>query len=391
MPGLSTLFSHTRNRRGLFIIIYVTCLLILRNWVFGPVVKGLFGIYLLPGIMWILLAFMVTRFPGRRPAAKRRFRIFFYWLAFICGIIAIITFFASGMLVGFGRSPYDQSFKGIILNILSLGTMLAGMELGRSWLINTIFRKNAAAGVGLTALLFSLFWFSFNQIPVNKEGLEVIKFIGGTYLPALSENVLSSYLALMGGAAAAVIYRGILLAYHWFSPILPNLNWMTQAFLGTFAPVFSLAMVHQLYLGEAVKKRRLIETAESPMGWIVSSVISILVIWFSVGVFSIFPSVIISGSMSPVIKVGDVIVVKTVSAEEVEAGDIIQFREEKIRVAHRVIEVAEDERGLPVFITKGDANKQPDSEPVLPEQLVGKVIYVVPKIGWITIGIRSPG
>jgi hypothetical protein len=40
------------------------------------------------------------------------------------------------------------------------------------------------------------------------------------------------------------------------------------------------------------------------------------------------------------------------------------------------------------FITRGDANNT-DDPPVLASALEGKVVLTVPKIGWVTIGIRQ--
>ena len=126
-----------------------------------------------------------------------------------------------------------------------------------------------------------------------------------------------------------------------------------------------------------------------------ASAASVLLIWFAVGVFSIFPTVIVSGSMSPAIDIGDIVIVERIhpekSMEKVEIGDVIQFRDGGVKVTHRVIDIKEDERGLPLYITQGDDNPSPDSEPVEAEQFVGKVKTVVPKVGWATIWMRSPG
>jgi signal peptidase len=117
----------------------------------------------------------------------------------------------------------------------------------------------------------------------------------------------------------------------------------------------------------------------------------VLIIWFSVGVFSYFPTAIVSGSMSPEIGVGDVVIVKREPAGAIEVGDVIQFRDGDLRIAHRVVEIGEDEAGGKVFWTKGDANKNRDADPVLPEQVIGRVVYKIPKVGWVTIWARSRG
>ena len=55
---------------------------------------------------------------------------------------------------------------------------------------------------------------------------------------------------------------------------------------------------------------------------------------------------------------------------------------------HRVVEVHETEEST-FFITKGDANDAPDPLPVLPEQVNGKIIFRIPKIGWAAIVVKG--
>jgi signal peptidase len=371
-----------------FIIIYIYCLV---NFVLGRSLGGFWGNYGMPALLWAGVAFIVYKLPSRRAAAKLRFRKMLCWLAFLSAVAGIMAVYAGGLLEGFGKSPYDLSFRGILVNILYLGSMVAGMELSRAWFLNVFFRKRPVAGVVLTSLVYSFFWFSLNRVIGITEGLEAVKFIGSIYFPVLSENVLASYLAFQGGALPAIIYRGTLLAFRWFLPVLPDLSWITLALVGTFAPAFALILSHQLYMGESSRSRRKGGDTESPLGWFVTSGVCVLIIWFSVGVFSYFPTAIVSGSMSPEIGVGDVVIVKRETAGAVEVGDVIQFRDGDVNIAHRVVEIGEDEAGRKVFWTKGDANKNRDTDPVLPEQVIGKVVYTIPRVGWVTIWARSRG
>ena len=75
-------------------------------------------------------------------------------------------------------------------------------------------------------------------------------------------------------------------------------------------------------------------------------------------------------------------------ADVINEGDIIQFRKEKVTVMHRVVDIQETE-DLRFFITKGDANDEPDKDPVIPENVVGKLVLTIPKIGWASIVVKS--
>jgi signal peptidase I len=392
MPSLLDNALTARTKYGLLVITGLVALYLARNFVTGSMIGGFFGSYLLPFILWGLLALAIFYLlPKARSATRPRHRPMLNWAAFLSAMALIVAVYAVGLLEGYGRNPNEHSFLGAIIYIFYLGSMLVGMELSRAWLINFLFKKKPNLGIAFTGFMFTFFAFLPGRLASFETALEGAEFAGNIFLPALAENLLASMLAFLGGAVPAIIYRGTLLAYQWFAPVLPDLNWVIFALVGTFVPVFCMVMVYQLYQSEVLRVRS--REKESPFGWIATSVISVVMIWFAVGVFNIFPNVIISGSMLPKIDIGDIVIVQKVEPNQIKVGDVILFREieQKTRINHRVIEIRKDERGLPLFITKGDANQNPDSDPVIAEQLKGKVVYVVPKVGWITIMLRSPG
>lgn len=79
---------------------------------------------------------------------------------------------------------------------------------------------------------------------------------------------------------------------------------------------------------------------------------------------------ILSGSMSPVINVGDIVFIKDVSMDDIEINDVIAYDLGESVIVHRVVERTED--GL---ITKGDAVSQKDANVVKEENINGKVLF----------------
>ena len=77
--------------------------------------------------------------------------------------------------------------------------------------------------------------------------------------------------------------------------------------------------------------------------------------------------VVVTGSMEPEIKVGDIILIKRVPQSKIKVGDDITFQTDKV-ITHRVIEVTE--KG---FITQGLANNVADGE-IPYSNVYGKVI-----------------
>lgn len=93
-----------------------------------------------------------------------------------------------------------------------------------------------------------------------------------------------------------------------------------------------------------------------------------------------------SGSMSPEIGVGDLVVSGTVDPEEIEVGDVIIYRSQQgALVCHRVIAV---DPAAEQVITKGDANEGPD--PAVPySSIVTKTIGHVPYLGYVVSYLSS--
>ncbi len=88
-----------------------------------------------------------------------------------------------------------------------------------------------------------------------------------------------------------------------------------------------------------------------------------------------------SGSMEPSINTGDLVVVKSQPAYK--DREVITFYDADHRVVtHRVIDIKEI-NNTQAFITKGDANEAPDTNAVTQDQVVGKVVMVLPKMGFV--------
>ena len=93
----------------------------------------------------------------------------------------------------------------------------------------------------------------------------------------------------------------------------------------------------------------------------------------------VLPLIVLTDSMYPDIKSGDLIFCKTVNAEEIVVGDVISFFDPSGNgtavVTHKVIEIVETEASRS-FRTKGINNNTEDRELVPAENLVGRYANV---------------
>lgn len=84
-----------------------------------------------------------------------------------------------------------------------------------------------------------------------------------------------------------------------------------------------------------------------------------------------------SDSMRPHFRRGDLVLVRR--APYYQMGDIVLYKGKQISyIFHRI--VAYDEQGR--FRTQGDANTYLDPDPVEHEDIMGKYVFHIPRLGW---------
>lgn len=97
---------------------------------------------------------------------------------------------------------------------------------------------------------------------------------------------------------------------------------------------------------------------------------------------------VLTGSMSPTYKVGDMIFVKVSDASDLNVGDVITFnpsQDSDAYLTHRISEKLDNYEGTGVtcFRTKGDANDVGDSFLIDSSRVIGKVTFGIPGLGYV--------
>lgn len=102
-------------------------------------------------------------------------------------------------------------------------------------------------------------------------------------------------------------------------------------------------------------------------------------------VFGYSVLIVASPSMTGAIEAGDAIIIK--KSDSYAVGDVITYfpADENFSVTHRIVRMEGDK-----FYTKGDANQSEDPDPVLIEQIAGKVAVKLDKVGYFIEWLKSP-
>jgi signal peptidase len=105
--------------------------------------------------------------------------------------------------------------------------------------------------------------------------------------------------------------------------------------------------------------------------------------------FGYMPLVVVSGSMEPTLHTGDVAVTRKIAPEDVRLGDVITYRGEPGLVTHRIVGMDITPQGM-FYQTKGDANLSEDARPVPVDQIESRVVYRIPRVGFLVSFVGSP-
>lgn len=95
---------------------------------------------------------------------------------------------------------------------------------------------------------------------------------------------------------------------------------------------------------------------------------------------------VLSGSMEPTYSPGDMVI--SVPQDSYAIGDVVTFQPvsgDPTLITHRIVAHRTGEDGVS-YVTRGDANGN-DDEPIIHEQVMGKVIYDVPYVGHLSVAV----
>lgn len=100
-------------------------------------------------------------------------------------------------------------------------------------------------------------------------------------------------------------------------------------------------------------------------------------------IFGYSAALVVSGSMEPAIKVNDLVV--NHKEEIYRIGDVITFQKGENLVTHRIVDRTEEG-----FVTRGDKNNSNDKKAVSENNIVGKVVFIIPKTGLVIGYLKTP-
>ena len=341
-------------------------------------------------LMWIVMC-VVAIFLGKDSGLRVRSGVNKTQSLLIVLIIYIILYFLSGLIFGFERTPYSKDILSVLLNLWSFGSIIILQEYVRLQLVKNENKKMYS--LILTTLVFFVLNLNYSNFLDNFTDFKTIFiYVSSVLLPAIAESAILTYLVYTSGVKSSIIYRLFVTIPPFLIPIVPSLDWFVTAVVGVVLP---LAVYIYINYVNVVKNERLSRGERkrySPVVYIPVFALIAVFAAFVMGLFKYQPVAVLSGSMSPTFNRGDAVIINKLTKQEkneLKKGDIIQFISGTRYVVHRIYKVTNDEYGNKAFITKGDHNNAPDSDQVSLDNVIGKVSFSVPLIGYPSVWLTG--
>lgn len=375
------------NKKGIFIICSII-LYIIASFFLIKYYNNFYFKVINPVFWGGLFAFSFVFFKEDYVNKKYRFDILVNMI--ISVIIFFIVYYLVGFISGFQKTPYDNSLKGILINLWSYGTVIFFQEYIRKVLVNRSGRNLKITWlVGIVFIAFELGKVLVSYDFSNFE--KVFQFLFISLFPIIAKNLMATYVVYKGDFLPSVVYRFALELYQFVVPFMPSFNWFLTSVINIVLPVLV-----------TVKSYKLIEKKEDKSVYRKSLkhnyiTIPILAIFLGIsilvsGVFDYQMISIASNSMNPVFYRGDAVILKKLSKDEIKKikiGDILVFESDNIIVVHRVIDKKITVNGSYLYETKGDNNNAPDRDLVEPESVIGRMEAGIKFIGYPSLWLQE--
>lgn len=309
---------------------------------------------------------------------------------FIITIMYLIVYFLLGLMLGYLKSPYAHTFIRIFKNIFNIIVIIIFQEYIRAKLINYGSKKvYTYIIITLIFIIVNIEYSAFMNSFSNAETM--FKYVSSTLFPTILKGCLFTYLSSIGGYILTLTYRIPIALVLILVPVFPDLDWFFTAIMECTTPLIIFLFINYEYIMKTSRLSKREIRKQNPLVNMMLIVILLVFVGFVVGIFKYKPLAIMSNSMIPNFRRGDIVISKKFNKgnieniENIKIGDIVEYTTKKYTIIHRVIKIYKNKAGENIYITKGDNNNAPDSEIVENYQIVGVIKLIVPKLGYPSV------
>ena len=361
------------------LLILLVCIfsIILLDSIFFKILHGYYMVGFLVILLLIFYKFYIFEKDNHRYFKDLIFEIIFYT------ILYFIIFYLLGLIVGLHKVPNYYTFKALRDIFIPIVLVCIFREILR---YNMLCKADGSRILTILVVFIILLIDICDDFAVANlsSGYGILKFVALSLFPAIARNISYSYITKKSGYRPVIIFDLIFSLYPYLIPLLPNPSEYVMAIIYLMVPIL---FVFKLYNFFQKKKDNLIPSDYNKKkfkGIITPTIIVMILVYFYSGYFRLYAVAIASGSMTPNIHKGDIVIVDQKKPHNIDIGDVIAYRHENIIVVHRVVK---KEKYLDnyIYYTKGDANDNIDNLTIEDEMIIGEVRFKIPYIGYPTV------
>ena len=308
---------------------------------------------------------------------------------FIFLMVYFILYYLFGIIITFAKAGNYYNLNGLKEFIIPTIFLI----IQREYLRYNMMKKSEGSKLAIVCSIIMFIWIDISSaIYYGKftTNYNIFIFIALTLLPSLSNNITFTFITMKTSYKPIMLYSLVMNLYYYLIPIVPNPNEYIASIINLLLPLILFYRINTFLKKERdeevdreYKKRR--------YGWlIISSMIVIILVYFTSGYFQYWAIAVASGSMSPKINKGDVVIINKIGNDydRIKINDVIAFRFSNVTIVHRVINKIKVNNKY-YFYTKGDANNHEDDFTVEEDMIIGTISTRIPYIGIPTVWLNE--
>ena len=305
-------------------------------------------------------------------------------------IVYFILYYLFGIIITFAKTGNHYNIKGLKNFIIPTSIYV----ITREYLRYNIIKKSEGSKITTIISIIMFIWIDISNAIFYRQftsNYNVFIFLALTLLPAISNNITFSYITSKLGYKPVILYSMVMSLYYYLIPIIPNPNEYLTSIIQLILPLILLYKIHNFMKKARDEEVDRFYKKQNPW-WLISSLfVTVVLVYFTSGYFQYWAIAVASGSMSPAINKGDVVIIDKISKEKysnIKKGDILAFKYDKVTIVHRVVNVVKNNNKY-FFYTKGDANNHEDNFIIEEDMVIGVVPVKIPWIGIPTVWLNE--
>lgn len=309
----------------------------------------------------------------------------------ICLLLYYFITYFLGVFSGFVRTSYSLSINNIINNIFPIVLLIIASEILRYEIFTKA--KGSAFSLIIGCLVFIL-------IDVNvmvhlydvTTPLGLTKMICLVIFPSITKNIFLTFLTIKTGYKNSLFYRLVTELNTYIFPIFPDFGEYINVLIKTVLPIIIMSRINNLFNYYEIRKIK--DSKYNSRKLVLYSIITfalLIIVLLTSGLFKYQALTIGSGSMTPKIEKGDIVIVESLNSSEIneiKKGDVLVYNHDNKIIVHRVVKISSVNNKI-TFNTKGDNNTTNDSWIVKESDVIGIVKFKIKWLGMPTVALNE--